>query len=182
MKTTRSLVQAIAVLSVFAIAWAESVLAEATTEVTTEYLMTAYLPLDPAQVIDQSMVIVNVREGGWVEGPDIKGKIIQPSADWVQIMSNGSAQLSVRATIQTDDDALIYLTYSGLVRSTEESRAKQARGEVLTSDDLYFMTTPALRTSAEKYNWLNYVLCVGKLVESKSGDGGYVKYDIFVAR
>ena len=181
MKIIKNAIRSIVLLAVLVTAWAQ-VLAEPVTEVATEYLMTVYLPLDPAQVIDDSLVVVNVRAGGWVEGPKIKGKIIQPAADWVQIMSNGSAQLNVRATILTDDDAHIYLTYNGVVRHNDESRAKQARGEVLTSDDLYFVTTPMLRTSAEKYNWLNYVVCVGKMVEQKSGDGGYVKYDLFVLR
>ena len=40
-----------------------------TTKITTEYLMTLYAPLDPAQKIDDSLTIYNVGAGGWVKGP-----------------------------------------------------------------------------------------------------------------
>lgn len=53
---------------------------------------------------------------------------------------------------------------------------------MLKTDDLYFMVAPTMRTSSEKYAWLNYVQCIGKMVEVKSGDGAYVKYDFFIAR
>ena len=40
-----------------------------TTQITTEYLMTLYAPLDPPQQIDASLVVFNVRAGGWARGP-----------------------------------------------------------------------------------------------------------------
>jgi len=52
-----------------------------TTKITTEYLMTLYAPLDPPQRIDSSLVIYNVRPGGWVKGTRIKGALIAPAAD-----------------------------------------------------------------------------------------------------
>jgi hypothetical protein len=57
------------------------------------------------------------------------------------------------------------------------------KGEVLTDKDLpYFVTAPTFQTSAPKYAWLNGVQAVAKMVEVKAGDGGYVKYDVFVVR
>jgi hypothetical protein len=47
-----------------------------TTQIKTEYLMTLYAPLDPAQQIDSSAVIRNVGSGGWVKGPKINGTLI----------------------------------------------------------------------------------------------------------
>jgi hypothetical protein len=47
----------------------------------------------------------------------------------------------------------------------------------------YFITTPQFQTSAEKYNWMNQVQGVGKMVELKRAkNDAYVKYDIFIAR
>jgi hypothetical protein len=37
-----------------------------------------------------------------------------------------------------------------------------------------------METSAGAYLWLNQVQCVGKMVEVKTGDNSFVKYDIFV--
>jgi len=47
-----------------------------TTSIQTEYLMTMHAPLAVAQVVGQSLRIVDVPAGGWVEGPRIKGKIL----------------------------------------------------------------------------------------------------------
>ena len=52
--------------------------------------------------------------GGRVDGPKIKGKFIPVGADWLTVRTDGISVLDVRATIQTDDDALIYLYYRGL--------------------------------------------------------------------
>jgi hypothetical protein len=55
-----------------------------------------------------------------------------------------------------------------------------AEGEVLTSKDMYFVIAPTMQTSAKKYDWLNGVQCIGKMVSYKSD--AYVKYEIFVVR
>ena len=100
----------------------------------------------------------------------------------MQVLPDGTARLDVRATIETDDGALIYISYNGVIRSTETSQSKQQQGEVLKADDLYFLVAPTMRTSSEKYAWLNHVQCIGKMTELKSGEGAYVKYDFFIAR
>lgn len=38
------------------------------------------------------------------------------------------------------------------------------------------------RASSEKYAWLNGVQAINKVVEVKLGEGGYVKYDVFIVR
>lgn len=153
-----------------------------TTKVTTEYLMTFYAPLDAPQAIDNTLYIYNVRPGGWVKGPKISGALVAPGADWLRVMPGGSSRLDVRATIKTDDGALIYITYNGVISHTKESFDRLMKGEVLTSNDHYFITAPTMQTSSEAYAWLNHVQCVGKVVEVKVGEGSYVKYDIFIVR
>jgi hypothetical protein len=88
--------------------------------------------------------------------------------------------LDVRATIKTDDGALIYISYNGIFKDSEETEARAAKGQVLTSRDLYFVIAPTMQTSAKKYDWLNSVQCIGKVASYKSGS--YVKYDIFIVR
>ncbi|MDB4651713.1 DUF3237 domain-containing protein, partial [Verrucomicrobia bacterium] len=56
------------------------------TDLSTEYVMTLHAPLDPGQAIDASLIIYNVREGGWVKGPRIEGKLKAPAADWLRIL------------------------------------------------------------------------------------------------
>jgi hypothetical protein len=152
-----------------------------TTKITTEYLMTLYAPLDPPQKIDSSLTIYNVGSGGWVKGPRIKGTLTAPAADWIRIMPDGNLRQDVRLTIKTDDGALIYLTYNGIISRSREVAKRVASGEVLTSADEYFLMVPTMETSSKAYLWLNHVQCVGKMVEVKTGDSSFVKYDIFVA-
>lgn len=151
-----------------------------TTKIATEYLMTLYAPLDPPQKIDKSLTIYNVGAGGWVKGPRIKGTLIAPAADWIRVMPGGNLRQDVRLTIKTDDGALIYVTYNGIINRSKEVAKRDASGEVLTSADEYFLMAPTMETSSKAYFWLNYVQCVGKMVEVKIGDDSFVKYDIFV--
>lgn len=67
-----------------------------TTQVTTEYLMTLYAPLDPPQKIDDSLTIYNVGPGGWARGPRIRGTVIAPAGDWIRVMPAGNLRQDVR--------------------------------------------------------------------------------------
>jgi hypothetical protein len=95
-------------------------------------------------------------------------------------MPSGVSRLDVRLIVKTDDGALIYVTYNGIIKDTKESEARAEKGEVLRFKDHYFVIAPTIETSAKKYEWLNGVQCIGKIVEDKNG--AYVKYDVFVVR
>ncbi len=153
-----------------------------TTKVDTEFLMTLYAPLDAPLQIDKTLLVYNVLNGGWVKGPKVNGKLLAPGADWLRVMPDGNLRLDVRAAIKTADGALVYITYNGVISHSKDSADRLAKGETLTSKDLYFITAPTMQTASEKYAWLNHVQCVGKMVEVKFGEGSYVKYDIFIAR
>ena len=153
------------------------------TQVTTEYIMSYMAPLDPPVAIDDGMMIVNVRPGGWVQGPKISGKFIAPGADWLRIMPSGVFRLDVRGLIQTDDGAHIYMSYNGIIKNSEESAERLNNGELLTEKDIpYFVAAPTFQTSSEKYAWLNEVQTINKMVEIQFGEEGYVKYDLFIVR
>jgi hypothetical protein len=153
------------------------------TQVTAEYVMTYVAPLDPPMAIDNGMMIVNVRPGGWVKGPDINGKFISPGADWLRIMPSGVFRLDVRGLIETDDGAHIYMSYNGIIKNSEESAERLNNGELLTDKDIpYFIAAPTFQTSSEKYAWINEVQTINKMVEIQFGEKGYVKYDLFIIR
>lgn len=155
-----------------------------TTELKTEYLMTYLAPLDAPAVIDGSLLIFNVKSTGtWVKGPKINGILIPPGGDWLRVLASGAMRLDVRATIKTDDGALIYMSYNGIIQHTPESAERMNKGDLLTSKDVpYFITAPTFQTSSPKYAWLNGIQAINKMVEVKLGEGGYVKYDVFVIR
>jgi hypothetical protein len=155
-----------------------------TTQISTEYLMTLYAPLEAPQQIDDTLFIYTIPPGreGWVKGPKINGRIIPPGGDWVRVMPAGNARIDVRQTVKTDDGALIYISSNGIVSYTKESWDRLMKGVVITGNDHYFILAPTMQTSAEKYAWLNHVQCIGKVVEVKLGENAFLKYDVYIVR
>ena len=154
-----------------------------TTQISTEYLMTVHIPTE-RKAIDNGLTVVNILPGGWIKGPRISGKVIAPGGDWIRTMPSGALRLDVRMTIETDDGAIIYMTYGGVVVGSKEAGEALARGEILNDKGFpYFITTPQFQTSSEKYSWLNQIQAVGKMAEYKRAkNDAYVNYDVFIAR
>ena len=152
-----------------------------TTSVQGEYLMTLYVPIVEAHQVDDTLRVVN-HPDGWVEGPQIKGKIIPPSSDALRNMGNGVFRLDVRLTIQTDDDQIIFVSYNGIFHCQKEVLERFVKGEMLRTSDCYFITAPTFETKSERYGWLNGVQAIGKMLEIKRGEGAHLMYDIFVIR
>jgi hypothetical protein len=155
----------------------ESAIAQ-TISVKPEYLMTIYLDLKESFATG-SVRIVDI-PGGWVEGPRIKGKIIPPSGDWFRPLASGIGRIGVRLIVQTDDNEIIYVSYNGIQQCSKESDDKLSRGELLKTDDCYFIVAPTFETTSERYGWLNAVQAVGKMTELRRGS--HIKYEFFMIK
>ena len=99
--------------------------------------------------------------GGTFEGPRLRGRILPGGGDWILIRPDGVTQLDVRVTLQTDDGALIYLSYRGLRHGPPEVMERLARGEEVPASAYYFRTAPIFETGAAAYLWLNKIIAVG---------------------
>ncbi len=101
--------------------------------------------------------------GGTFEGPKLRGKILPAAAgDWLILRPDGVLQLDVRLTLETDDGAYIYMTYRGVRHGPEDVIARLNAGEDVDASEYYFRTAPFFETGAEKYAWLNSIICVAK--------------------
>jgi hypothetical protein len=100
----------------------------------------------------------------------------------LRVMPSGVLRLDVRATIQTDDGELIYVSYGGAIQCSKEQADRMNAGEQLKADDCYFITAPTFQTKSDKYGWLNAIQAVGKMVSFKAGEGSYVRYNIFALK
>lgn len=113
--------------------------AQPTTSISTEYLMTVYLPKEAALGVDSSLVISRDPAGGWVKGK-VSGRILDPSADWVRILPSDTLRLRLdaRVTIETDEHEIIYLSYNGRMHCEGDYRSVSQRriikGRRLLSD------------------------------------------------
>jgi hypothetical protein len=86
--------------------------------------------------------------GGTFEGPKLKGTVLPPGADYVMAITPTFRKLDVRTIFLTDDNQKIYFTYGGVLSTP-------------ASGERYWRTTPMFETGAEKYKWLNEIVCVG---------------------
>ena len=89
--------------------------------------------------------------GGTFEGPRLRGKVLPGGGDWVVQRPDGILELDLRITLETDDGALIHMTFEGL-RDTAHDGAGARR---------YFRTVPRFETAAPAYAFLNRIIAVG---------------------
>ena len=138
-----------------------------------EFLVEYTANLKPAQQVGAGPYgnrrIIEVT-GGSFEGPQLKGEVLPGGGDWLVVRPDGVIQLDVRATFQTSDGALIYVSYLGLSVSEGSPRAAET-----DYGQEYFMTAPRFETGDERYAWLNRRLFVG---EGRRGPGR-VSYRVY---
>jgi hypothetical protein len=82
--------------------------------------------------------------GGTFNGPRLKGTAVTGGGDWIQRRPDGVSMLNVRATLRTDDEQLIYITYDGILYVPTGAPAT----------DRYWRITPKFETGSAKYEWL----------------------------
>lgn len=115
--------------------------------------------------------------GGTVQGPRINGEALPFGADWIMLRKDGVGELDVRATIRTEDGALIYVAYRGLLKVAPEVMARVRAGEEVDPGEYYFRTTPVFETGAPQYAWLNQIVAVG-VGMTRPGQVRYKVYQI----
>ncbi|PYO46614.1 MAG: DUF3237 domain-containing protein [Gemmatimonadetes bacterium] len=99
--------------------------------------------------------------GGDFEGARLRGRILPGGGDWLLLRSDGVLELDLRITLETDDRALIYMTFQGLRHGPPEAFTALSRGEVVYPARYYFRTVPRFETSAEAYAFLNRIVTIG---------------------
>ena len=123
---------------------------------------------------------VNVHvTGGEVTGPRVFGKLRPLSGDWLTIRRDGVAILDVRATIETNDGALIYLTYNGTSDRGEDGYERSLQGGPVPSGTKIYIS-PRFHTSDGRYLWINRVHCLG--IGATDPERGGVAYDVYAVR
>jgi hypothetical protein len=86
--------------------------------------------------------------GGSFEGERIRGKVLPGGDDWTVARSDGVIELDLRITLETDDGALVHMTFEGIRDDTAPGAP-------------YFRTLPRFETAAPRYAFLNRLLAVG---------------------
>ena len=111
---------------------------------------------------------------GSFEGPKLRGVVIG-GMDQKIFRSDGAMNPNVRLVLRTDDEALIYMSYTGIRHGSKEVMERIASGEEVGASEYYLRNTPYFETSAPKYDWINRIVSVG--VGRRMPD--HAAYDIF---
>src|SRR6476661_6999725 len=69
--------------------------------------------------------------GGDFEGPRLRGRVMPGGGDWLLLRSDGVLELDLRITLETDDGALIHMSFQGLRHAPADVIAALGRGEVV---------------------------------------------------
>lgn len=128
-------------------------------------LFTVRIELHPIQEVGQTPVgyrRVFPVSGGSFEGERLRGSILpHAGSDWLVRRADGASQQDVRLTLETDDGALILMSYRGVRHSSPDVAAKLARGEPVEKSEYYLRTVPFFETASTRYAWLNTIVSVG---------------------
>jgi hypothetical protein len=106
-------------------------------------------------------VIAGIAEGRW-DGERLAGQIVGAGGDWAVPGPAGVVLLDVRQVLETDDGAIVYVSYRG--------RSDRSRGT--------YTVAPTFETSDERYRWLNAVQAVGR----GRFEDGRLSYEMFEVR
>ena len=138
---------------------------------TLEPLLRAEVTLAPPQELGDSPLgrrrIIPIT-GGSFRGEKLAGRVLPGGADWQVIRADGVAELDARYTLETDDRALIYVRNFGYRHGPTEVLQRLAAGEPVDPSLYYMRTTPRFETGAERYKWLNRIICVATGARRKS--------------
>ena len=98
--------------------------------------------------------------GGSFRGERLSGRVLPGGADWQLVRGDGVAELDARYTLETVDRALIYVRNFGYRHGPADVLQRLAAGEPVDPSLYYMRTTPRFETGAERYRWLNGLICV----------------------
>ncbi|NQW10448.1 MAG: DUF3237 domain-containing protein [Alphaproteobacteria bacterium] len=147
-------------------------------ELRSEYLFTITVTVDALH--DVGSVPLGVRHldmlgKGHFEGPRLAGEVLPGGIDQKIFRTDGAMTPNVRLILRTDDDALIYMHYTGVRYGSPEVMDRIAAGEAVDPAEYYLRNTPYFETSSPKYDWLNRIVSVG--VGRRMPD--HAVYDVF---
>jgi hypothetical protein len=132
-------------------------------ELPVEHLVDLSVELEPPQLIATPVGLryTLIVKSGRFEGPKLRGEVLPGGGDWILFGTDGIGRLDVRATMRTDDGALIHLTAGGASRVPADAQERLEAGERIPFADSYIRSTPKFEAGDERYAWINEAVTVG---------------------
>ena len=135
-------------------------------------------PLEVIGPVPEGIRINFYVTGGSVQGERLSGRLRPVGGDWFLLRRDGVGELDVRATIETDDGALIDVSYRGLSDIGPDAYEQFLRGE--QPKTITLRTAPRMRTAHPAYQWVHRVLCFA--VGEADLESMTVSYDVYAVK
>ena len=110
-----------------------------------------------------------------------KGKVASPCADYGNVQKERTLDLDVKCSITMEDGSELYIYYGGKQIMDEKSDQLIKDGKSLTPKNGidYWISAPLIRTSSEKYDYMNYIQLIGKGKKAIMAPPISVTYELF---
>ena len=95
---------------------------------------------------------------GTFEGDRLRGRVLPGGGDWVIKRPDGVLHMDVRALLETDGGALIYMTYTGRLVLPAGASLPPAPQD---ADRMYFRSAVQFETADQELSWLNDIVAFG---------------------
>lgn len=143
-----------------------------------EEIFTITATLNPPY-LDGQRIIATINSG--VVKGKINGKVLPVGGEFGTFVTLETYKVDVRAAIQSDDNAVIYITYRGYMHADVDTLKMlfSPEGKQVDPSKYYWRTNPVFETSAPQYDWLNYTVGVGF---GSYTDQGEVLYKIYAIK
>ena len=111
-----------------------------------------------------------------LRGARISAALTSPGMDWMAVGEDGFWRPDVRAAFLTDDAAVVFLHYTGLVEQSDAFKAAADEDRETGWDDQYMRLSMRFETGAPRYAWLTTSLFVarGRLLGT-----AHIEYDVY---
>ena len=89
--------------------------------------------------------------------------------------------LDVRCSVTMEDGSELYIIYGGKMIMDEKSDKLNEEGKLLTPKNGldYWIAAPLIRTTSEKYDYMNYIQLIGKGKKAIMAPPISVTYELF---
>ena len=147
-------------------------------ELKSEFLFTIRVGVSELHDIGQTPIglrHIDMLGAGSFEGPRLRGQVLAGGLDQKVFRPDGAMNSNVRLVLRTDDDAMIYMYYTGIRYGAPEVMQRIADGEEVDPSEYYLRNTPSFETASETYDWLNRIVAAG--VGRRMPD--HAAYDVF---
>ena len=117
--------------------------------------------------------------GGRVTGPALNGEVLSGGGDWALVGPDGWTRVDVRGQCRTDDGALLYFSYHGLLEPAPLLARAIQTGDETEFDDQYWRVAIEIETADPRYRWLTQSALIGR---GRLCRGPGVVYQVFRVR